>query len=217
MSKDLADKQQQTTTNLMTNAELAKRDYLLLIDRSGSMSYPGTTGKSKWEEAQEMTIALAKACEEFDADGISVYLFNDGFQEYKNIKSGGDQVKRMFTENKPMGGTNTHLVLKKVFDNYFANPTKPITVLVVTDGEPNDQRAVKTVIIEATKKMNADEEIGVSFLQIGNDKSCRDFLKELDDELQKQGAKFDIVDTRDNEEMAKFSNYTEVLIAAVSD
>ena len=88
---------------------------------------------------------------------------------------------------------------------------------VVTDGQPNSPDAVKKVIAEATQKMNADEEIGITFLQIGNDKGARAFLKELDDDLQTTyKAKFDIVDTRNNEEMANMS-IEDVLLAAVSD
>ena len=43
------------------------RDYTLIIDKSGSMSIsdrPG--GKTRWDTAQESTMALARKCEEID-------------------------------------------------------------------------------------------------------------------------------------------------------
>ena len=63
------------------NALIRNRDYTLLIDKSQSMStqdQPG--GKSRWEVAQESTYALAKQCEEYDPDGITVYLFSSRFR-----------------------------------------------------------------------------------------------------------------------------------------
>ncbi|MBA4450098.1 hypothetical protein FHK94_10850, partial [Cylindrospermopsis raciborskii CS-506_D] len=56
---------------------LNDRDYTLIIDKSGSMSTRDQRGgKTRWEIAQESTIALARKCEEFDPDGITVYVFS---------------------------------------------------------------------------------------------------------------------------------------------
>lgn len=64
--------------------------------------------------------------------------------------------------------------------------------------------------------MKADEELAISFLQIGNDPAATQFLKALDDKLVEVGAKFDIVDTvtfADMEDMTM----TEVLTNAIID
>jgi len=43
------------------------RDYTLIIDKSGSMSTPDQPGgRSRWDAAQESTLALARKCEQFD-------------------------------------------------------------------------------------------------------------------------------------------------------
>ena len=43
-------------------SKLETRDYILILDKSGSMSATDTrNGKSRWEEAKESTIALANA------------------------------------------------------------------------------------------------------------------------------------------------------------
>ena len=92
------------------------------------------------------------------------------------------------------------------------------TILVVTDGKPDDQEAVAKAIIEASKQIDKDEELAISFIQIGNDKEATEFLKFLDDDLKKMGAKFDIVDTVSIEDIED-ENLTlkEVLLKAITD
>jgi uncharacterized protein with von Willebrand factor type A (vWA) domain len=197
-----------------TNEDLAKRDYVIIVDKSGSMSTPDVGGKSRWDAAKESTYALANKCAQFDADGIDLYLFSGSFKKYANTTP--EKVEQLFTENDPMGSTALHLPLKDALDNYLANKAKPVTILVVTDGEPDDQGAVAKVIVEATKKLDADEEVAISFLQVGKDEGAKSFLKKLDDDLQGQGAKFDIVDTVTFDEMENLS-LSEVLLNAIND
>lgn len=202
----------------MTNEDLAKRDYVVALDKSGSMGEKHKTSRSRWAYGQEQMLAVARKCEEFDSDGIDVVLFSNNFKTYNNVTA--DKVAQIFKENEPGGGTDTAGVLKLILDAYFirkaAGTAKPVTVIVYTDGEPNDQGAVDRVIIEATKKMDADEEIGITFLQVGDNDGARKFLQHLDDDLQSLGAKFDIVDTKNEAEMDNIS-ITDVLMAAITD
>jgi uncharacterized protein with von Willebrand factor type A (vWA) domain len=200
---------------------LQDRDYTLIIDKSGSMSIsdqPG--GKTRWDSAQESTLALARKCEQFDPDGITIYLFSGRFRRYDNVTS--DKVAQIYLENDPMGRTDLAAVLKDALDDYFRRKangqTKPNgeTILVITDGEPDDRKAVMRVIIEAANKIERDEELAISLIQVGNDKTATQFLKALDDELQGIGAKFDIVDTITMEDMEEMS-LVDILLAAVSD
>jgi Mg-chelatase subunit ChlD len=200
-------------------SKLASRDIIIAIDKSGSMSTP-YKGTTRFGYAQEQTEAIARKAAEYDADGIDVIVFNNSHKQYSNVTP--DKVAQVFKENEPSGGTNTADMLKAVFDGYFTRKTageaKPITLVVVTDGAPNPgtEAAVKQTIIDATKKMDADEEIGVQFIQVGDDAGARAFLKSLDDDLQGLGAKFDIVDTKNEEEMDGMT-ITEVLEAAEND
>jgi uncharacterized protein with von Willebrand factor type A (vWA) domain len=200
---------------------LEQRDYTLILDRSGSMSttdMPG--GKSRWSAAQESTFALASKCEQFDPDGITVYIFSGKFKRFENVTA--SKVKQIFLENDPIGGTNLAAVLQHAFDSFFqrkaAGQAKPNgeTILVITDGEPDDQRAVMKTIIDASRKLDRDEELAVSFIQIGRDPGATRFLKALDDELPRAGAKFDIVDTITLDDMEDLS-LAEVLMSAIED
>jgi uncharacterized protein with von Willebrand factor type A (vWA) domain len=199
---------------------MENRDYTLIIDKSGSMSTPDQPGgRSRWDAAQESTLALARKCEQFDPDGITVYLFSSRFKRYDNVNS--SKVAQIFQENDPAGTTNLAAVLKDATDYYFqrkaAGQTKVgETIVVVTDGEPDDRKAVMRAIIEASRQMEQDEELAISMIQVGSDATASRFLKALDDELQGAGAKFDICDTITMDDMADMT-LAEVLLNAVND
>ncbi len=206
----------------MTEGSIVEeRDYTLIIDKSGSMSIgdrPG--GKTRWDSAQESTLALARKCEEIDPDGITVYLFSGRFRRYDNVTS--DKVSQIYQENEPMGRTDLSSVLQDALDNYFqrkaagTTKTNGETILVITDGEPDDYKSVMRVIIEATQKLDLDRELAISLIQVGNDRKATEFLVALDDRLESAGAKFDIVDTVTIDDMEGLT-LTEVLLNAITD
>jgi uncharacterized protein YegL len=197
-----------------------QRDYTLIIDKSGSMSIlEPKFQKSRWELVQESTLALARKCDQLDADGITVYTFSGKFRRYDNVNA--SKVEQIFQENEPVGGTNLTAVLQDAINNFLQRKKSnqvPIaeTILVITDGEPNDRRSVFEIIIQASKCLDVDEELAISFIQIGNDPSATKFLQALDDQLMQVGAKFDIVDTITFDEMEDLT-LTEVLLNAIED
>lgn len=80
------------------------------------------------------------------------------------------------------------------------NAIKPIDVIVMTDGVPTDD--VETPIIYAAERLDLldapSSQVGVQFVQVGQDKEAREALKRLDDGLRtigKNGRLRDIVDT----------------------
>ena len=206
---------------MIDSSIISNRDYTLIIDKSSSMSINDQPqGKTRWEAAHESALALAKECEQNDPDGITVYLFSGPFRRYDNVTS--DKVSQIYQENEPMGGTDLASVLLDATDNYFQRKAegeaKPNgeTFLVITDGEPDDCKAVMRVIIEASQKIDRDEEMGISLIQVGNDRKATTFLKALDDRLESAGAKFDIVDTVTIDDMQDMT-LSEVLLNALID
>lgn len=198
---------------------LDNRDYTLILDKSGSMStkdQPG--GRSRWYAARESAVALAAKCEELDPDGLTLYVFSSRFKRYETVTA--TKIGRAFDENEPSGGTDLAGVLRHAFTCYFERKARgvrrPETILVVTDGEPDDAKAVIKVIVEASRKLERDEELAVSFIQVGTDPHARRFLQLLDDELLPAGAKFDIVDTVTLDEVEEIG-LTEVLLGAIHD
>lgn len=202
-------------------AVLKNRNYTLMLDKSGSMSIcdqPG--GKTRWESAQESTLALASKCEQFDPDGLAVYVFSDRFQRYDNVTS--HKVAEVFQQNIPGGNTNLVAALQHAINNYFQRKAKGQakpegeTILVVTDGVPDNRMAVVEVIVNTTQKIERDEELAISFIQVGSDSIATRFFKGLDEQLQGIGAKFDICDTVTLEEMEDMT-LAEVLLNAITD
>ena len=202
--------------------KLENRDYVLVIDKSGSMSDTDTpTGQSRWNYAKESAFAIAKKCQTLDPDGITLIAFNSSFKTYENTTDG--KIKDIFSENDPMGGTTLAPVLKSVFDNYLSqkkagtSKANGVLMMVITDGQPQDENEVAKNIVSFTKQLESgDDEFGISFIQVGKDPSATKFLKKLDDDLTAQGAKFDIVDTKTMDEVATIG-LTETLMAALED
>ena len=200
---------------------LENRDYTLIIDKSGSMATPDQKGsKTRWVTAQESTFALASKCEQFDPDGITLYVFSGRFKRYENVTA--SKVIQIFQENDPSGTTDLAGVLKHALDNYFQRKSSGETklngetILVITDGEPDDRKAVMKVIIEASRQMDRDEELGISMIQVGSDAQATKFLKALDDQLQSVGAQFDICDTITLDDMEDMS-LADILMNAITD
>lgn len=202
--------------------QLKNRDYVLVIDKSGSMQTTDCpNGKSRWAYAQESVVAIANKISEFDPDGITVFTFSGGFKKYENVTP--QTVANIFKENEPMGGTQLAPVLREVFADYKKRKAASATkangemLLVVTDGEPQDQGDVAKEIVKFGNSLeNADSEYGISMLQIGKDPGATAFLKRLDDSLTSEGAKHDIVDTKTIDEVEAIG-LTEALTAALTD
>lgn len=198
---------------------LQGRNYVLVVDKSGSMSTSDVNGKSRWSVAQEGTRALAAKVQEFDPDGIDVYTFATSFKYYPNTTA--EKIDQIWKENEPNGSTALDLVLNDAFAKHFerkaaGNLGEGTTIVVVTDGEPNDRKAAAKAIVDASNKLDKDEELAVAFIQIGKDGGATTYLKSLDDDLQGQGAKYDIVDATTQEE-AEGMTFTELLTKAISD
>lgn len=205
-----------------TVADLAKYDITVAIDRSGSMGtkdMPG--GASRWDFAKEAVGSLARKAATIDTDGISIGIFGGSVVKmYDNVTGTDDILNTIFTENEPDGGTPTHTMISTVVDKYLAdkaagkNP-KPVLLAIATDGEPSDKKATKQVLVDTANKLDSDDEVAITFLQVGNDASATAYLKELDDELVPvMKAKFDIVDTK---QLEGAESITEKLLAAIND
>jgi uncharacterized protein with von Willebrand factor type A (vWA) domain len=196
---------------------LNNRDYTIIIDKSGSMATKDQGGaRSRWIVARESTEAFARKCEELDPDGLTLYVFASKFRRYERVTA--DRVGTVFVENEPCGGTDLAGVLEHAFDAYFERRTKLArseTILVITDGAPDDEKAVMRAVLRAAKRVHAHGELAVAFIQIGGDPGARKFLKILDDEMVRAGAPFDIISTVTLDE-AEGMGLTEVLMATLA-
>jgi hypothetical protein len=171
---------------LLTAKKHLARDYVLIIDRSGSM-----TGRN-WVQAEQSVKQLAPYICRFDPDGVDLFFFDHDFVKIGNVKS-SQEVGSLFDTYRPRGSTDLARVLHAAFADHFSGTRGATTILVVTDGAPNSKPEVERIIKRAAASMERDAELSVSFIQVGNDSGATRFLQRLDDDLS--DAKFDIVDT----------------------
>ena len=204
---------------------LEDRHYTIIIARSDASRDPQHPWYGEWVEAQASLIDLAKKCQEFDTDGITLYEASTPMWKYKNsnVARLAEILQRQNTEPDSAKPTAIHLeeALKETFSDYFASQTnakgkKGAIIVVVLDEKPEKAAAVAEIIVSATNKIDKDEEIGLSFIQIGDDLKTREFLTDLDTNLQDRGARFDIVDTKFWHEI-KRSSVVQFLIGAIND
>ncbi|MEG4230998.1 hypothetical protein QUA40_02605 [Microcoleus sp. Pol11C3] len=204
---------------------LEDRDYTIIIARSDASRDPQHPWYEEWVEAQASLIDLAKKCQEFDSDGITLYEASTPMWKYKNsnVARLAEILQRQNTEPDSASPTAINLeeALKASFSDYFANKTdgkgkKGAIIVAVLDKKPEQVATVAEIIVSAANKIEKDEEIGVSFIQIGDDLKTREFLTDLDTNLQGRGARFDIVDTKFWHEI-KRSSVVQFLIGAIND
>lgn len=202
-------------------ARLQDRDYYIVIDKSGSMASSDTpTGKSRWDYCKESTEMLAKELNQYDPDGVTVVPFNGTNKFYANTTP--DKVHEVFTENWPAGSTNLAGALDACFTQYASekkagNAKKNgLMIVVVTDGVPDDEDAVAKSIVKFTKILDHDDECGISLLQVGKDTHASQYLKRLDDHLEQEGAKFDIVNAKTMDDLENIT-LADAMIAALDE
>lgn len=195
-------------------AKLSEYDFVLVFDKSGSMSEDDMPGKrTRWEAMQESALAFARDIAKIDDDGLGIVLFGGSSVV---AKDGCDvsAIKDIFGANRPGGGTPLHLALTEAF-KLAGKSSKKDFIVVFTDGVPDDKDAAAAVIKKQANSQETDDACTVLFIQVGYNKEAATYLKSLDDDLK--GAKFDIVDAKTMEEAEQFGSTAELIIAAIND
>lgn len=190
----------------MDTEQLKDRDYTLMIGRSRASRDRQHPWYEEWIEAQTSLIDLVKECQKFDQDGLNIYDVSGGMVKFE--KANVKKVAEILQDNHKESATGSELIslfepLKDALNDYLnrklQGKTKPrgeIIIAILDHHETASIDAIATLIIKATKSLDQDEELGISFIQIGDDEETRQFFTSLDDDLHRMGAQFDIVDTK---------------------
>lgn len=193
---------------------LTEYDFIMVIDKSGSMGeedMPG--GKSRYDYMQETAVAFARDLNKIDSDGLGVVLFS-GTSIIKKDGVGPDQIKQIFAENRPSGGTPLAEALTAALELAGKSDKKDF-IIIFTDGVPDDRAAAAKVIIDASHKQDTDDALTILFVQVGKDAAATKYLQDLDDNLK--DAKFDIVDAKIIAEAEKFPSVAALVKHAITD
>lgn len=192
-------------------------DTTFVIDDSGSMSE-----HDYWSQLRIALESLVSVAGKYDSDGIDIHFLNASEHDRTNITD-TKQIGQVFEKVQPRGVTPTGAcldrILRSYLDKYAAVKTayaqsssspgsdpnqqtlysllpKPLNIIVLTDGEPTDDpESVIVAAARALDKLNAPlHQVGIQFVQIGNEEGAREALEELDDRLEEIYAVRDMVD-----------------------
>jgi hypothetical protein len=173
-------------------------DLVLIIDRSGSMvdhDCPGDLSRWDWVCGQASDVAQAAA--EASSD-ITAVVFSHKHETYEHLAA--NQIPLLFARNHPMGGTNLADPLAEQLGLYFQKRTRPLIVVIITDGMPSNPERVAEVIRSASTQLSYAGEVTLTFLLIGNDavdeSSLLAMLGERNGGSVKNGGMVDIIPFR---------------------
>lgn len=171
-------------------------DVIALIDESYSMDglFANGTVQAITERALAWTAGV-------DADGMApVGGFASGFQWHGEIDL--TNVMGCASSWGTWGGTDLAAGLKEAFE-VAKQADNPVYLFVVTDGAPNDRKAVVNLVKEMSQYP-----IIIKFLLVGTDTYGKQFLEYVDDLEQHEpgGRLFDNVDTQHIQNVSSVSD-----------
>ncbi|KAF8638523.1 hypothetical protein AX17_002066 [Amanita inopinata Kibby_2008] len=201
---------------------LKRFDTVFIVDDSSSMR--GT----RWDEARSALATLADVAGKYDDNGIDIYFLNND-RNGKNVKS-SKATKKLFDSVSPSGATPIGYRLEGLLREYLSTieslhnkpaelkKVKPINYLIITDGRPTDEP--KGVIVQAAKRLDAKyfplTQVGIQFVQIGNDPYAEEYLKGLDNNLAAKHEIRDMVDTAPYNGYLDAESLAKVLLGGIN-
>lgn len=161
---------------------------------------------TRWEKAVAALSGISKQVSKIDPDGIDVYCFpgadGGGVDRYKNVVD-RDSVMALVSAQEPAGPCRMAEALSLAFASAAERSgDKPVSMLVVTAGQPDDEEEVIKVIKKAVEEQHSY--LSITFVHIGDDPDAEEFLRRLDENMtgmSADGAEVDIVDTVKDEDM----------------
>ena len=157
-------------------------NYVIVVDRSASMSLSSFPSQTRWAEAKKALEIIAPAVCSANPSGPDVYLFNDDYVHYTKCRLPSD-IKGLFEEYITEGDPNLHLVLSRAIEEAkatYAHSSCPTAILIIHAGEPDQPEKVKQLLKDTANSSRTSDEIFFSFIQCGEDVEGTRFLDELD-------------------------------------
>ncbi|UZJ55446.1 hypothetical protein CBS101457_004766 [Exobasidium rhododendri] len=185
-------------------------DSIFIVDDSSSMNVnekpDGSMGQSRWEEARDALAGMVELAARMDDDGVDIHFLNS--EKYLLNCRDPRQVKALFDSILPEGltptGTKLEMLLLQYMDDIetykstrSGKEPKKRNYICLTDGAATDDP--ESVVIATARRLDRGNfplaQIGIQFVQVGDDKEAKEALEELDDALSSQHSVRDIVDT----------------------
>ncbi|MBY0550042.1 MAG: hypothetical protein K2W95_22395 [Candidatus Obscuribacterales bacterium] len=155
--------------NAKEKAELIKYDVIFIVDHSGSMSTRDCPqNSSRWDWLAAQVYSIGRDAQDCFPRGLRVVMFDDKAEEY--VKVTPTEFVNLFKYYSPEGGTRTAYAFRTQMNAIQAKilEKKPVMVVGLTDGLPNDASELQQVFHEL--KLMASKTavpLKVSLIQIG--------------------------------------------------
>lgn len=176
---------------IKTDAErLAQHAMVMLIDSSASMQTADCPGNvTRWQWCKDHVKELY-AADKGRAQNISFITFDSNFRSHRNSLM--SELPNIFQDTEPAGETYMAPAVAEAFSlvRNQLSYGQPAIVTIVSDGRPSDAERLKSTIISQVNSLAKPELLSIVFIEVGTPEK---YLKELDSELTKQGAKADVV------------------------
>lgn len=173
---------------------LSEYAIVMLIDSSASMQTadcPGNISRWQWCKDHMKDLFVAdNAGIMGKQSNVSIITFDSNYRSHRNCSTA--QLPQIFQDTEPSGETFMAPALAEAFAivRNQLNYGKPTMITVVSDGRLNDADSLKKTIIAQVNSLSKPDLLSIVFLEVGTPDKL---LKELDNELVKQGAKADII------------------------
>ncbi len=176
---------------------MAPYQVVLLIDHSGSMNGGlgiGPYDLSRWAWCRNQISDFSRFCGDKLRGGITLIPFNDNFEVHEHASE--KDVENVFSTIVPSGETDICTPLAAAIEAHLAEPdheNKPVLIVVLTDGLPNQGGSLSKLIAQATSALRKHNEMSITFLTVGQAPEGDELIEHLDNDLTNRGASYDIV------------------------
>ena len=157
---------------------LSNFEIVLLVDDSGSMNTPINSNKhdTRWDELKEVVNIVIKIATIYDENGIDINFLNRN--NYENVNE-PNLINHIFDE-KPYGLTPLNNSVNQILNKY-QNSTKPVLIIIATDGIPTNNYGNRDVnTFKNTLKNKDHSRYFISFLACSDQEDDVGYLNKLD-------------------------------------
>ena len=180
---------------------LENRKFTLILVRDGNPDRIAPPGLEKaWTQAEQRLLMIAEKCHHLSPNNLDVYVASNPYYCYENVLP--HKLKHILSHSYAPPEVDLYEPLQVVLNDYFQYRKKGPEyingqiIIVAIDCEPPNRKGLIQLLLDTTRKLEHETELGILFAQVGDCLMTKTFLQALDDHLHLAGANFDIVDTQ---------------------
>ncbi|MCJ1475668.1 hypothetical protein MMC13_004331 [Lambiella insularis] len=210
--------------NMRNLTRLSDWDIVFMIDDTNSMDTAADSVAAaltdqrvttRWDVLVRGMQYIANTAAKYDEDGVDVYSFCSKIN-MRNVKDGQQILNQLMKVNLEAntGGTYFERTLSPILSSYIqkytayhearktnqdVKPPTPMNIIVLTDGAADDGLQTEKLIVRVAQELDEmwapSFQLGIQFVQVGDDPKATKYLEMLDNRLEQKWRIRDMVDT----------------------